>query len=292
MYLLQYGNEISLSFGYLGFDRFVFPFPDDHFCENCDDHLDNVLFGVAVVAKGPLFTNAQFNGMLGLSPQSTSILRNLPRKFSYCVGDIYDMNSNVSFLELGNVDDWEFNNNSTKYIPLYLNEYYVTDMECINLGEMCLNIEPIIFKYDGNDPFTGVMFDTGTIYTFLADKAYDALADSIDQFMRSRGFEEPQDKDIQMCYDGQREDVSDFPQVSFHFVDEDVNADLSLRLEKGSLFHNISPHLFCITMVKSSSKNILWKDFTIIGLFAQQNHTMLFDLEKSRMKIEYTSCKP
>lgn len=170
--------------------------------------------------------------------------------------------------------------------------YYRIDMDCIEFMETCLGgFNRDIFKYDKSNPYTGVVFDTGAVLTFLADEAYNALADEVARFMISKGFVEPQNKDTQMCYNGQKEEISDFPLVSFHFVDKDVNADLRLRLEEGSLFYNSDRSTFCMTAMKSSSLSILYKDFTMIGLMAQQNHTILFDLEASRVSIHYTSCQ-
>ncbi|KAK1382549.1 hypothetical protein POM88_020284 [Heracleum sosnowskyi] len=246
LYQQLYANGISMTSGFLGLDRFVFP---NNKCDFCDDYLDKVLFGVAIVSTGPLFGGPNFNGMLGLGPKNTSLLRNFPQKFSYCIGDIFNSSSQSSFLELGDVGDWNYHDER-------------------------------------------VVFDTGSVYTFLADQAYDALADYVDEFMKSRGYYvDPQNKDTQMCYDGQMKEISDFPLLKFHFVDKNVTADLSLRIEYRSLFYDLDPLTFCITMIKSSSKDMLLQDFTIIGLMAQQNHTILFDLENSRMSIEHTSCE-
>ncbi|XP_074356530.1 aspartyl protease UND-like [Apium graveolens] len=279
LYHRTYADPNSKSNGILAFERFVFTINE---CDYCGEpSLDKVLFGVATFTSGSLFQGSNFNGMLGLGPQSTSLLRNFfPQKLSYCIPDIFNTSSQLGFLELGDTGDQD----ESMYVPFYHDQYYRTNMDSINVGDECLNINPDIFKYDSTDPYTGVVFDTGAVFTFLADEAYDALV------MKSRGYVEPQDKDTQLCYEGLREGISDFPLLRFHFVDKDVNADLSLIIGNWSLFYNYNPLKFCITMIKSSSKDTLYTDFTIIGLMAQQYHTMIFDLETSRMSIEYTSC--
>lgn len=285
LYNYPYADGIRKSYGLLGFEHFAFT---NNECDFCNDSLDKVLFGVAIFTNGSLFQGSNFNGMLGLGPQNTSLLRNFPQKFSYCIGDIFNSSSQSSFLQLGNIGDWYYHNESM-YVPLYHDEYYRVNMDCIDFGEVCLSIDPDIFKYDNTNPYTGVVFDTGAVFTFLADQAYDVVANNIEDLMASRGYE-VQNRDTRMCYNGQREEISDFPLLTFHFVDKDVDAHLRLRIEHTSLFYNFNPKLFCITMIKSSSQGIVMKDFTVIGLMAQQNHNILFDVENSRMSIQYTSC--
>ncbi|KAK1359506.1 hypothetical protein POM88_043980 [Heracleum sosnowskyi] len=134
------------------------------------------------------------------------------KKFTYCIGDIFKSSSRLSFLELGDIEDWDYGDNSM-YAPLIHDDYYRIDMDFIEFMETCVGgFNRDIFKYDRNDPLIGVIFDTGAILMFLADEAYDALEDDLARFMRSKGFVEPHyKKDTQMCYEGQKEQISDFP---------------------------------------------------------------------------------
>lgn len=166
--------------------------------------------------------------------------------------------------------------------------FYKADMECINVQSTCLSIDPYVLTYHENDPYTGVTFDTGAILSYLADEAYDAVADKVVTLMSLRGYDDPLYKDTQLCYGGQMEQLSDFPPFFFVF---NQYQDLSIRLDKESLFYDKSWGMFCITIIKSSFKSDYYKKLTIIGLMAQQYHEIGFDLENSLLSISYSpSC--
>ncbi|KAK1381671.1 hypothetical protein POM88_019406 [Heracleum sosnowskyi] len=80
-----------------------------------DGYLDQVLFGVATETWGLVVGSPNFNRMLGLGPQPSSLLRSFSRKnFTYCIDDIFKSSSRLSFLQLGDIEDWDYGDNNVR----------------------------------------------------------------------------------------------------------------------------------------------------------------------------------
>lgn len=72
LYQNSYDNDINFAFGYLDLNRFVFS----------DGYLNQVFFDVAITKTGAIYGSPNFNGMMGLGPQPSSLLRSFSRKNS------------------------------------------------------------------------------------------------------------------------------------------------------------------------------------------------------------------
>ncbi|KAL1807775.1 hypothetical protein ACET3Z_024765 [Daucus carota] len=151
---------------YIAYDRFVF--------EN--DVLDKVIMDIYYKGKGRLFHEDNFYGIFGLSPPYPSFVHRLgdlgAKKFTYYInGKVTDTFHPYARLILGDAD---IQNGLTT--PLHIDgAQYHLGMECIILGEQCLAIDRKIFAKKAHGGGTGVIIDTGSIFTYVAKEAYDGL---------------------------------------------------------------------------------------------------------------------
>ncbi|WOH07727.1 hypothetical protein DCAR_0727160 [Daucus carota subsp. sativus] len=148
----------------IAYDRFVF--------EN--DVLDKVIMDIYYKGRGRLFHEDNFYGIFGLSPPYPSFVHRLgdlgAKKFTYYInGKVTDTFHPYARLILGDAD---IQNGLTT--PLHIDgAQYHLDMECIILGEQCLAIDRKIFAKKAHGGGTGVIIDTGSIFTYVAKEAYD-----------------------------------------------------------------------------------------------------------------------
>lgn len=222
-----------------------------------------------------------YNGVFGLGGYPyVTMATQLGNKFSYCIGDINDPLYSHNHLVLG--DGAYIEGDST---PLEINfgHYYVT-LQGISVGTKRLNIDPNAFKmtWDGRG---GVLIDSGMTYTKLANGGFEVLYDEIIDLME--GFLEriPTKRKFEgLCFKGVvGRDLIGLPPLTFHFA-----GGADLVLESGSLFRQHGRDRFCLAILPSDSEML---NLSVIGILAQQNYNVAFDLEQRKVFFRRIDCQ-
>ncbi|KAL5774974.1 hypothetical protein ACOSP7_012531 [Xanthoceras sorbifolium] len=244
--------------------------------------INSVVFGCGI-------NNGEFidksTGIFGLSiseRENFSILKLLGSRFSYCVGNIVDHEYKFNRLVLGEA---VIEGYSTP-LEIIDGEYYLI-LEGISIGEKRLEIDSEIFKKTSND--NGVFIDTGTTYTWLTPNAYQVVKREIEHLSKGllTRFPYPWAPDGYLCYFGEvSRDVEGFPVMTFHFAE---GADLVL--DAYGMFLQVQSQVFCLAIVPSSIADDGIKDRSLIGMVAQQNYNVAFDLGTSRLYFQRIDCE-
>ncbi|XP_010429347.1 PREDICTED: probable aspartic protease At2g35615 [Camelina sativa] len=225
---------------------------------------------------------SEITGILGLGAKPTSLALQLGSKFSYCIGDLTNKNYGYNQLVLGDADIL----GDPTPIDTDNGVYYMT-LEGISVGEKQLNIEPVVFRKRG--PRTGVILDSGTLYTWLADIAYRELYNEIKSILEPR-LERFWFRDL-LCYHGRvSEELIGFPVVTFHFA-----GGAELAMEAASMFYPMSEsdtyhNVFCMSVRPTTEHGGEYKDFTAIGLMAQQYYNIGYDLIEKNVYLQRIDC--
>ncbi|KAK7413035.1 hypothetical protein VNO78_04870 [Psophocarpus tetragonolobus] len=272
-FIISYVDSSSAS-GTFGRDTVVFETTDEGTSEIFD-----VLFGCG--HNIGYNTDPGYNGILGLNNAPNSLATKIGKKFSYCVGNLADQYYNYNQLILG--EGAELEGYSTPF-EVHHGFYYVT-MEGISVGEKRLAIAPATFEMKENGT-GGVIIDTGTTITFLVDDVFKLLYNEVRNVLgfsfRQAIYENTR---WMLCYYGSiSRDLVGFPVVTFHFAD---GADLAL--DTGSFFYQLLDDVFCMTVGPVSSLNIKSKS-SIIGLLAQQNYNVGYDLVNQFVYFQRIDC--
>lgn len=132
---------------------------------------------------------------------------------------------------------------------------------------------------------TGVIIDSGSVKTWLTDDAYDVVSLDVGDELVKRGFKQKLDTK-NFCYYGFVEQVkkSDFTILSFNF-----DGGASLQLDEDDLFIDSILDYFCMTVMPSSTHGPTLSKLTIIGLTAQQDYIMGYDLENQRLSMKLSN---
>lgn len=240
--------------------------------------IPNIVFGCSSVAIN------EANGILGLSADKISLVSQLgSSKFSYCIGDVMDTEYMHNKLVFGG--GAVIQGDSTPF-EVYDSGYHLK-LERISLGDERVNIDPITFQRDseGNG---GVVIDSGTAYTYLLRSAYDPLMEEVRRLIDSadlQRFHHPK-KPERLCYNGSLfQDLHGFPTLTFHF-----SGGADLVLENRSMFETVyEGNAFCFTIFISEETSGM--DYSLIGLMAQQNFNVGYDLSANTISFQMIDCE-
>ena len=263
-----YFDGTSVS-GFLGTEKFTFETSDEGITS-----IPNLVLGCANSVGG---FGGQSSGILGLAADKISLVNQVGSKFSYCFGPIRDPQYSHNQLIFG---DGAIIQGSSTPIEILAGLYFLT-LESISVGEKKLDILPEVFTMTPAGK-GGVMIDSGTTLTYLPRGAFDPLdaevrrlMDGLVQLVSRPSFAAP-------CFNGViNRDLVGFPVVTFNFAN---GVDLALDVE--SLFIETSPNQFCMAVLPSIAN-----DMTIIGVMAQQNYNIAYDLAGSSVSIERIDCE-
>ncbi|KAF8083479.1 hypothetical protein N665_0770s0002 [Sinapis alba] len=225
----------------------------------------------------------ELTGILGLGAKPASVAVQLGSKFSYCIGDLANKNYGFNQLVLG--EDADVLGDATP-IETETGIYYM-NLEGINVGEKQLNIEPMVFKRRGAR--TGVILDSGTLFTWLAEAAYRELYNEVKAILDTQ-LERFWFRDL-LCYHGKvREELMGFPVVTFRF-----SGGAELAMEAASMFYPLSEtdvylNVFCMSVRPTTEHGRQYKDFTAIGLMAQQYYNIAYDLKEKNVYLQRIDC--
>ncbi|XP_038699745.1 aspartyl protease UND-like [Tripterygium wilfordii] len=153
------------------------------------------------------------------------------------------------------------------------NLYFVT-LEGMSIGEESIGIDPHVFS-DG-----GVILDSGAALTSIPLSEYNILKQGVHEVVGwklTRYFRREEDINL-LCYGGNvTEEMTGFPGVSFHFAG---GADLAM--DEKSMFLQANSDHFCMSVrpLKDGRK------ISVIGIMAQQNYNVGFDLEAGMVHLQ------
>lgn len=224
----------------------------------------------------------QYNGVFGLGAgRETSLITQLGSQFSYCVGNIMDPHYPYNQLSLG--DGAIMEGDSTPLESSH-GRYYIT-LEGISIEGKLLEIDRRIFGRTAMVD-NGVILDSGTTYTWLAQDAYNALSEEVQSLFREM-LQRYKGMPNQLCYIGRvREDLSGFPAVTFHFAN-----GAQLVLDTQSMFLHIAPRVFCLAMGSSAVNGDNSKNLSVIGIMAQQNYNVGYDIGQNKLYFQRIDCE-
>jgi hypothetical protein len=161
--------------------------------------------------------------------------------------------------------------------------HYQVILEGISVGETRLVIDPSAFKR--TEKQRRVIIDSGTAPTWLAENEYRALEREVRNLLDR--FLTPFMRESFLCYKGKvGQDLVGFPAVTFHFAE---GADLVVDTE--SMFYQATPNIFCMAVRQASVYGKDFKDFSVIGLMAQQYYNVAYDLNKHKLFFQRIDCE-
>ncbi|KDP25625.1 hypothetical protein JCGZ_20781 [Jatropha curcas] len=264
----------TMSRGRLGREQFAFETRDEGIVA-----VDDVVFGCGL--SNSMTIPGLGSGIFGLGYSSISIVHRLGRKFSYCIGDIDDPSYSYNQLKLG--EDVDIEGDSTPF-ELRYGLYFIT-LEWISIGQERLDIDPDVFEKIQDRG--GVVIDSGTELTVLPQAAYDKIANKVHNLLDR--FLKPYWADVgtykRLCYYGNmNRDLKGFPATTFQFSD-----GAELELEFRALFHIVAEGEFCLWLAPFNISDV--EGFSIIGIFAQQNYNVAYDIDKRRIYFQRIECQ-
>ncbi|KAL3586394.1 hypothetical protein D5086_013261 [Populus alba] len=260
------------SVGVIATEQLIFGSPDEG-----TNAVNNVIFGCS--HRNGDYKDRRFTGVFGLGSGITSVVNQMGSKFSYCIGNIADPDYSYNQLVLSEAANME--GYST---PLdVVDGHYQVILEGISVGETRLVIDPSAFQRTGKE--RRVIIDSGTAPTWLAENEYRALEREVRNLLDR--FLTPFMRESFLCYRGKvGQDLVGFPAVTFHFAE---GADLVVDTE--SMFYQATPNIFCMAVRQASVYGKDFKDFSVIGLMAQQYYNVAYDLNKHKLFFQRIDCE-
>lgn len=246
--------------------------------------MKGVPMGINFRPTGKLYTQVDFYGIFGLGPKYPSFIHWLndlgANEFSYYIDGLVTENIHPNAkLVLGGLGDARGDNGT----PLRLDDTrYLLSLQSLNLGVTKLDIEPSVFAFK-NKVNTGVTISTTALNTYLADTAYSKLFAEVSDLLTEKHFDVKNTDPNDLCFYGSLEELerSDFPALSFNFAE-----GATLKLDEDDLFIRSGVNFYCMTVKRSSTLSSDFRRLTVIGLTAQQDYIMGFDLENSRLYMK------
>lgn len=210
--------------------------------------------------------------------QNTSLIHQIGLRFSYCIGNMVDHGYEFNRLYLS--DGGRIEGDST---PLESScDGYFVILEGISVGEKRLEINPSIFEKTG--PNNRVVIDTGSPMRWLFQDAYDALSEEVQRVLE--GVVTRVDNGTGLCYfRNMNDDAVGFPVMSFHFAH-----GVDVVLDTQSIFLQARPTIFCLAVGSSSDHGPASKDLSLIGMFAQQNYHVGYDIYANKLYFQRIDC--
>lgn len=252
-----------------------------------------------------IFSTRQPSGIVGFGRGLESLPAQMGlKKFSYClVSHRFDEEPESSDLILTT----GFHSGVTKtedlglsYTPFVKNklgndsafeEYYYVNLRKITVGGKHVRV-PYDLLVQGSDGHGGTIVDSGTTFTFMEGKVYEAVAREFERQMahysRDTGVENQ--SGFRPCYNvsGGEEVVSLFPELVFHFKG---GAKMELPLaDYFSLLVGESMAV-CMTIVTDTGGDITGGPSIVLGNYQQQDFYLEYDLENERLGFRKQTCK-
>lgn len=225
-------------------------------------------------------------GLVGFSRGAFSLPSQLNTSmFSYCLASFLDANS-TSTLFIG--PSAKFSGTAIKSTPFVRSPskqpmitFYYLSLQGISLGTTNLAIQPSAFALQSSGA-GGFIIDSGTSYTYLINKAYQAVQNAIDSIMKLQRVDASKEIGLDLCYylpSGTSQPT--MPDMTLHFQ----GADMVLPVENYMIrFSYQKDSLWCLAMVGSNS-------ISILGNYQQQNFHILYDIGKEVLSFAPAQCE-
>ncbi|KAJ0091303.1 hypothetical protein Patl1_14585 [Pistacia atlantica] len=275
MFTIRYATGGS-SKGVLATERFTFESSDEGITI-----VNDVVFG----CSRKISNTRNLMGVFGLATHRPgySIVKKMGNKLSYCIGNLYDKDYKYNQISLG---EGTFLDGAATPLTNYRGLYHV-DLEGISLGDKRLDIDPNLFKRSTSYGKDGVAIDTGAPYTWLVSEAFYVLRAEIAKVTDGLGLTRQYDPHVLgLCYSGTgntARDLPDFPLMTFH-----LGNGADLVLDTTSMFYQFTARMYCLAFGPSSQKG--YDYFSVIGVLAQQNHNIAYDLIGKKLYIQKIEC--
>ncbi|KAG8056949.1 hypothetical protein GUJ93_ZPchr0002g23791 [Zizania palustris] len=243
-----------------------------------------VTFGCGNMNAGSLFNSS---GMIGFGRGSLSLVSQLgsPR-FSYCLTSF--LSPTPSRLYFGAYAMLNHTNTSSgdpvQSTPFIVNPalptMYFLNLTGISVAGILLPIDPSVFAINEADGTGGVIIDSGTSITYLAQPAYAMVQEAFVAWVGLPRMNTTPSDVLDTCFKWPpppRRMVT-LPEMVLHFD----GADMELPLQNYMLVDGTTGNL-CLAMAPSA-------DGSIIGSFQHQNFHVLYDLEDSLLSFVPAPC--
>ncbi|KAH1033694.1 hypothetical protein J1N35_045868 [Gossypium stocksii] len=240
----------------------------------------SIMFGCSMLHTGKLTdSHRAVDGIFGFGRQSLSVISQLssqrvtPRTFSHCLkGD----DDGGGILVLGEIVE-----PNMVYTPLVPSmPHYNLDLRSISVGGQVLSIDASVFSTSINH---GAIIDSGTTLSYLADEAYNAFIDAIDNAVSEHVH--PVLSHGNQCYLITDSIDHIFPEASLNFA-----GGVSLILHPEDYLIQQNPiggsAVWCIGF-----KTIEGQKLTILGDLVMKDKIFVYDLEKQRIGWVKYDCK-
>ncbi|KAK1395945.1 Peptidase A1 domain-containing protein [Heracleum sosnowskyi] len=274
-YTTSYGDG-SGSSGLLGYDDFGFVKYSD---PDNPSMVEGVFFGALsnISSDMKVDNDPRYNGILGIGPENTSLINHLPgpKLFRYCAANLSSPNEPQGYFFFGELEGDYDDVQTTPIIQGY--DQYIVEIVSICLDGVCLEIDPSVFKNIQGNGYTGVLIDTGTVLSYLADGAYDAVEQAVSKIMESKNKKKSPNKASRLCYEGYMNDLVHeyYPTLTINFSGGGAKMIITHTEYLVQYFQSS----YCLAFGKASEFGEIYKNRTIIGLLSQQNHIFEFDLD-------------
>ncbi|CAN1223568.1 Aspartic proteinase CDR1 [Linum grandiflorum] len=218
---------------------------------------------------------SHMTGVMGLGAEPDSLVWRVGNpRFSYCIGDVSNPFYDFNRLEIGEGAMME-----GVWTPLTIEKgrYYV-NVERISFGGSSLEIPDSAFKKT-----PGV--DDGVQFTYLHKEAFEAVEYAIGAQLRGTKWKRvPVEPALgRICYGGRVAEVAQiFPLLGIHF---EGGADLFLDGFGTFVQHNWDT--FCLGFLRNPYDD----ESSCIGILAQQNYNVGFDLADKRVYFQRIACE-
>lgn len=170
-------------------------------------------------------------------------------------------------------------------------EYYYVNLRKITVGGKHVRV-PYDLLVQGSDGHGGTIVDSGTTFTFMEGKVYEAVAREFERQMahysRDAGVENQ--SGFRPCYNvsGGEEVVSLFPELVFHF-----KGGVKMVLPLADYFSLLvgESMAVCMTIVTDTGGDIAGGPSIVLGNYQQQDFYLEYDLENERLGFRKQTCK-
>ncbi|KAF5193862.1 Aspartic proteinase NANA, chloroplast [Thalictrum thalictroides] len=245
--------------------------------------LHNVVIGCSSSIQGSSFLAA--DGVLGLGYSASSFVvkakEKFGGKFSYCLVDHLSSKNVSSYLTFGhNSIENYIGSADMQYTQLALSTvnggFYQVNVAGISVGGVMLDIPINVWDVSGEG---GVIIDSGSSLTYLAEPAYNVVMDAL-KLPLIRSTKQIELNPFEFCFNSINFDESLVPKLVIHFAD-------SARFEPPvkSYVIDVAKGVKCFGFMSNS-----WPGLSIIGNIMQQNFMWEFDTVNKMLGFAPSGC--
>lgn len=245
----------------------------------------DVLFGCGHANRG-LFHGAA--GLLGLGRGNLSfasqLRKNYGQKFSYC---LVDRNSNLSVTStlIFGEDRHLMTHPDLKYTSLVRNPaaavdtFYYLNVSAVTVGGQVVNSSAKAWKIDEASGAGGLIIDSGTTLTYLAEPAYGQMKAAFEAKIH---FNRTEFEPLELCYNVTGVEEAKLPEFSLLFHDGTV---WKFPVENYFIQPDPDQSVVCLAVLGAPENSL-----SILGNYQQQNFHVLYDVDKSRLGFAPMPC--